>query len=483
MKIAFLLLAHNNPDLLVQTVRHIAGNGHYACIHYDLSAEQAEVEKIRKSLEEFDEQVCIISECQCEWGEWSLVQGPLAALNKVREMEWQVDYVHLMSGVDTFIKPFKDLEKFLTGYPLDYIESVNINDRQWVVDGLEIERFIYTFPYNHITQRELFENHLNKQIAANARVSIPKEISPHMGSQWWTLRWKTCLSILDFINDHPHIVEYFKLCWIPDESFFQTVIRSVVPDNEIQSTQLLFHAFSQHGRPFLFMDGHERFVEQIPHFLIRKVSPYSQRLMQFIQNEMQQSDKERIITPEMLATAKARLDYDIKKIGNLEVEVPWSPASINHGGSHNAKILILIHDPHHDPVEMASTINQHDHAAYLGRPFVKNGNASIYKLLVDSNLLKTNYYQPNPLTSEHWQAIQAKNPEIKLYVVSYVPYEDWLEHNHWLAKLHLGVIILLSNDPIRDALMKHKLQFEVSNCLRTKEHRMASDLAEVINSS
>jgi len=481
MKIAFVLLAHNFPELLIQTVRHIAGNGHYACIHYDLSSPQEEINKIRESLKEFKEQVCIISECHCKWGEWSLVQAPLASINKIREMEWKVDYVHLMSGVDTFIKPFRDLEKFLTEYPYDFIESVNINERQWVVDGLEIERFIHTYPYNYITQRELFEEHLNKQIAANACIPIPREITPHMGSQWWTLRWQTCMSILDFMAANQHVIEYFKLCWIPDESFFQSVIRCVSPKNEVKSTQLIFHSFSQNGRPFLFMNGHENLIEQIPHFLIRKVSPESQRLLQFINEKSLACDQERKITPETLISVKAKLDYQIKKAGDLTVEVPWSPPSINHGGAHNSIVLILIHDGHHNPLEVASTINEYEHVAYLGRPFMKNKNNSIYKLLVDSNSLKTNYYQPNPLTPEHWQAIQAKNPQIKLYVVSYVPEEDWLEHNKVLQQSRVGFIILQSGNPLRDALIQNKLQFEKVNYLRAEGCHKISDLAEVIN--
>ena len=372
------------------------------------------------------------------------------------------------------------LERFLTEHQYDYIESVNILERQWVVGGLEIERFIYKFPYNHATQREQFDTHLKKQIAVKACISIPKEITPHMGSQWWTLRWQTCVSILDFMAANQHVVEYFKSCWIPDESFFQTVIRNVIPDSEIQSTQLLFHAFSQHGRPFLFMNGHEKLIEQIPHFFIRKVSPQSQRLLKFIHENLLKCDQERVITPETLISVKAKLDYQIKKAGDLTIDVPWSPRSINHGGAHNSMVLLLIHDRHHNPREIASTINQHDHAAYLGRPFMKTWNNNIYKLLVDSNLLKTNYYQPNPLTPEHWQAIQAKNPQINLYIASYVPKEDWLEH-HVLSQARVGSIIILSNDPVRDALLQNKLQYEVSNYLHTKEHSMIGDLGGIID--
>ena len=483
MKLAFIILAHNQAEQVVSTAQYIALAGHYTCIHYDSKSPHGELDYVRKSLREFGERTQVLSKHECKWGEWSLVEATLSCLREINKQGWDVDYVHLMSGADAFIKPITSLEQFLGEHNYDFIESVNIRNQQWVVDGLGIERFIYKFPYNYVTQREQFEGYLKEQIDSNTVVCIPKEIEPHMGSQWWTLRWKTCLSILNFIHDNQHIVEYFKLSWIPDESFFQSVMRCVSPENEIKSLQLIFHAFSQNGRPFLFMNGHEKLIEQIPHFLIRKVSPESQRLLQFINEKLLTCDQERKITPETLISVKAKLDYKIKKAGDLTIDVPWSPPSINHGGAHNSMILILIHDRHHNPLEVASTINEYEHAAYLGRPFMQNRNNSIYKLLVDSNSLKTNYYQPNPLTPEHWQAIQAKNPRINLYVVSYIPEEDWLKHSHVLSQSPVGSILLLSNDPVRDALMQNKLQYEVCDYLRAEGCHKISDLGEVINNS
>ena len=480
MKIAFIILAHNHPEILVRTAKQIADNGHYAYIHYDTSSASAELTQIENSLSAYKAQVHITSEFHCKWGEWSLVEAPLSMLRGIKELGWGVDYAHLMSGVDIFIKPFRDLEQFLSKYPFDFIESVNIKERQWVVGGLEIERFIYTYPFNHVSEKESFKQHLSQQIASGAQVSIPKEISPHMGSQWWTLRWSTCVAILSFLESHSHVIDYFKLCWIPDESFFQSVIRNLIQNEQIRSTQLVFHAFSQNGRPFLFMNGHEEFISRIPHFLIRKVSPYMPLSSIIKSIEINQNETPRSITPEILQKAKAKIDHKIKKAGSLTINTPWSYDSIDHGGPYNSKILVIIHDHHHDLLDIADQVNLLAHAAYIGRPFEKDSGANHFRLLVESGSIKTDYYEKNPLSIEHWQAIQATNPSINVYVFSYIPGLDLLGNNDIIAQSEIAVIRLDSGDPIRDLFLKRRIKNELSPHLQIDGQTTREELTEML---
>ena len=485
MKITFMILAHSNIQLLESTINRIISNGHQACVHYDSSSSKDDLQFLNSTFKNKPENVCIFSTVQGAWGEWSLVDATLQGLNKIKELNWRPDYVHLMSGVDMFIRPLQELEMFLEKESADIIESVDISKQSWVVGGLEIERFIYEFPLNHVTQRAEFDQHLEMCIKNRNEVAIPKEIKPHMGSQWWTLRWGTCLKVLDFIKNNNHIVDYFKLCWIPDESFFQTVIRSVIPDDEIVSSQILFHAFTANGRPYLFMNGHEPLIERLPHFLIRKVNPFSLELIQYLENRVNQpANTENIPTSSDLISNKALFDYRIKSLTTLKKETPWSYLAIDDKNLFGKKILILIHDRFLDIRELAKNIKRIKGVHYLGRPYTKDHTKLPFFLLRNSQLLEANLSSKNPLNDpESWEVFQATNPEPSLFVISYVPDEDWInQHDEVLNRVKYGAVKIKSESIIAEAFLNNKLKHEHFVDLQEIHSVNFSNLEQEINS-
>ncbi len=77
-------------------------------------------------------------------------------------------------------------------------------------------------------------------------------------------------AILAFLNTRPDVVKYFRSVWIPDESFFQTVIRNVVPQDEIAGFCLTLYEFSDYGKPIVFFDEHMGYLRRKPFFFARK---------------------------------------------------------------------------------------------------------------------------------------------------------------------------------------------------------------------
>jgi len=47
---------------------------------------------------------------------------------------------------------------------------------------------------------------------------------PYAGSQWWALTTDACRHILSFIECRLDVVKFFRNAYLPDESFFQTII-------------------------------------------------------------------------------------------------------------------------------------------------------------------------------------------------------------------------------------------------------------------
>jgi hypothetical protein len=65
----------------------------------------------------------------------------------------------------------------------------------------------------------------------------------------------------------------FSTTWIPDETFFQTIVRHVVPDDEISTRTLTFLLFSDYGLPVTFYDDHYDLLLSQDFLFARKISP------------------------------------------------------------------------------------------------------------------------------------------------------------------------------------------------------------------
>jgi hypothetical protein len=102
---------------------------------------------------------------------------------------------------------------------------------------------------------------------------LPKDIEIRIGSQWWCLRRQTIEKVLEFIRSRRDVVRFFSTTWIPDETFFQTVVPHVVAHNEIRSRTLTFLMFTDYGMPVTFYNDHYEMLVSQDYLFARKVSP------------------------------------------------------------------------------------------------------------------------------------------------------------------------------------------------------------------
>ena len=51
-------------------------------------------------------------------------------------------------------------------------------------------------------------------------------------------------------------MRFFRTTWIPDETFFQTLVRHLVPETRFATRTLTFLMFSDYGMPVTFYNDH-----------------------------------------------------------------------------------------------------------------------------------------------------------------------------------------------------------------------------------
>ena len=275
MSVGFVMLVHEALNRAEQVARHWARRGCPVVIHVDKRVDRREFAAFAGSLSDL-ENVKFSSRYRCDWGTWSLVEATISATRQMLAQFPEVRHVYLASGSCLPLRPVEELVAYLEKRPLtDFIESVTTEDVPWTVGGLDEERFTLRFPFSWKKHRKLFDAYVRLQRRVGFKRRIPAGLVPHMGSQWWCLTRQTLTAVFDDPSLDEY-VRYFRKVWIPDESFFQTMVR--LYSTNIESRSLTLSKFDFQGKPHIFYDDHMQLLRRSDCFVARKIWPYADKL-------------------------------------------------------------------------------------------------------------------------------------------------------------------------------------------------------------
>jgi hypothetical protein len=275
MTVGFVMLCHTALDRAAQVARHWAERGCPVVIHVDRRVAAKPYAKLLDDLADLDN-IRFSGRHACEWGTWGIVAASQEAATVMLREFAEVRHVFLASGSCLPLRPVEELRAYLDERPkTDFIESVTTEDVGWTIGGLDSERFTLRFPFSWRKQRWWFDTYVKLQRLVGFRRKIPSGLVPHLGSQWWCLTRQTLSAILE----HPErnkIDTYFRKVWIPDESYFQTLVRQV--SSTVESRSLTLSKFDFQGKPHIFYDDHLQLLRRSDCFVARKIWPDATKL-------------------------------------------------------------------------------------------------------------------------------------------------------------------------------------------------------------
>jgi Family of unknown function (DUF5928)/Core-2/I-Branching enzyme len=279
-RIAYLLLCHKDPRGIIAQAERLTQAGDFVAVHFDGNASHADFQMLRAALATNASVVFAAKRIKCGWGEWSLVDATLQAVRAAVTAFPSATHFYLLSGDCMPIKSAEYCHDFLDGADADYIESVDFFGSDWIKTGIKQERLVYRHWFNERSSKRLFYASMALQRRLKMERAIPTDLVMQIGSQWWCLRRRTIEAILDLVERRRDIMRFFRTTWIPDETFFQTLVRHLVAGNEIRSRTLTFLLFSDYGMPVTFYnDQYELLIGQDSLFA-RKISPEAHALKQ-----------------------------------------------------------------------------------------------------------------------------------------------------------------------------------------------------------
>ncbi len=282
------MLCHTALNRAAAVVRHWAKAGCPVVIHLDSRVPDHDRAKLVAALADLPD-VRFSRRVACEWGTFSLVDATILATTQLFQDFPAVGRVYLSSGSCLPLRPIAELQAHLAAHPdTDFIESVTTADVGWTVGGLNKERFTLRFPFSWRRHRKLFDGYVALQRRFGFQRRIPAGLVPHLGSQWWCLTRKTLAAILSHPDRKRHD-RYFRRVWIPDESYFQTLVRKV--GAKVESRSLTLSKFDFQGRPHVFYDDHLHLLRRSEAFVARKIWPNADLLYETYLAEPTQGER------------------------------------------------------------------------------------------------------------------------------------------------------------------------------------------------
>lgn len=272
-KIAFILLCHKDPEAIIRQAETLTAAGDCVAIHFDARAPAEAHDRIQSALADNPGVTFAARRVRCGWGEWSLVQATLNAVAAALQAFPRATHLYMLSGDCAPIKSARFAHDFLDAHDADYIESFDFFESDWIKTGMKQERLIYRHVFNERSQKRLFYASFHLQRRLGLKRAIPGDLQIQIGSQWWCLRRQTVEKILDFIAGRPDVLRFFRTTWIPDETFFQTLVRHLVPAPEIETRTLTFLMFTDYGMPVTFYNDHYDLLLSQDYLFARKISP------------------------------------------------------------------------------------------------------------------------------------------------------------------------------------------------------------------
>ena len=155
-RIAYILLCHKDPEGIIAQARRLTAAGDFVSIHFDGRAKQADFDKIRESLSTNPAVAFTARRAKCGWGEWSLVEATLLAVETAVDAFPRATHFYMLSGDCMPIKTAEFAHDFLDREEVDYIESFDYFNSDWIKTGIKEERLIYRHWFNERNHKALF---------------------------------------------------------------------------------------------------------------------------------------------------------------------------------------------------------------------------------------------------------------------------------------------------------------------------------------
>ena len=219
MRVAYILLAHKEPDQLVRLVRRLDDPSSSFFVHIDRYADDAIFDAAHGPLAG-SPNVRFLPRRRCSWGGFGMVDAALEGLAAVGADGH--DFAVLLSGQDYPLRRPDEIHEFLGARRgTSFFEHFAVPSDRWLNGGLE--RFTRWYWHGRVFGRSLILPD-GVHVKRSWKRQLPSGLQPYGGSMYWAMSSACVAFVNDFVERNRRVVRFFRHVNVPDESFFHTIV-------------------------------------------------------------------------------------------------------------------------------------------------------------------------------------------------------------------------------------------------------------------
>jgi len=227
MKVAYLILAHQNPPQVARLIRTLSSEWAYFFLHIDRKTGLAPFTAVLPAGNHVhyldgNDRVSVY------WGGFSQVRATLNLLQTARNAGIGFHRYCLLSGADFPIKSNAALRE-AQGSEQEFMGvEQQLLAPQTAFHSEYVKRY-YFYDHYLLNPRTAPVKRLSTLVDTVAR-QIPRRqygtIPLYHGSQWWSLTRPCVEYIFEFLRQHPDYLRFHRYSLVPDEIFFHSIVKS-----------------------------------------------------------------------------------------------------------------------------------------------------------------------------------------------------------------------------------------------------------------
>jgi hypothetical protein len=217
MKIAYLVMTHQNPQLLRRLVRTLSV-GDEDCeffVHLDKKTPSHRFPSFTAPRLKFTERIPVY------WGEFSQMEAILGLLKEAMASPKRYDYLVLITGACYPLRTGGYIKRFFASQPgQQYMDIVTVPGPGKPLSRMNTIRYESSAPIRRFVFRALAKVGLGQR---DYRKYLG-DLAAYAGDGAWALSREACEYLLQFMVENPTVTEYFRKTFAPDEAFIHTIL-------------------------------------------------------------------------------------------------------------------------------------------------------------------------------------------------------------------------------------------------------------------
>jgi hypothetical protein len=256
MKIAYLILAHQNPRLLQRVIKTLSSENCAFFIHIDRKSSMEQFSGIAGKHIFFSTERLPVY-----WGEFSQVEAALLLVQQALASQQHFDYFILMQGSDYPLRSETYIHNFLEqNRGLEFMDLVKMPAPGKPLSRINTVRYPSNQPIRRFAARVLAKLGL----AQRDHRKYLGGLEPFSGGACWALSREACQYVLEFMDRNPHVGKFFQNTPAADEALFHTILGNSAFGSRIRKN-LVYADWSAEG-------SHPEIItqQQVDHFGVQE---------------------------------------------------------------------------------------------------------------------------------------------------------------------------------------------------------------------